>query len=112
MTHPPLGSLNSVGGVATAIGDQIEQGRRTTRELEREDLGLDVKKTQNKGEAEKKFLQFFRDLQHERFWNGSMLPPDLRLERYKTNNPKYAAEQKKQDTKLYEYARKVYGRDY
>jgi hypothetical protein len=104
------GVADSVGNLATAIGDQVDKGRRTTHEISKENGGIEVDRASNTGEREKKFQQFYRDMMHKRFWDGDSLPPRLRWPREKTNNPKYADEQEKKDDALYAYCEKVFGR--
>ena len=110
----PLAAVGAVAealpGLVSGIGEAVDQGRRTTHEISKENGALQVDQAYNIGEREKKFQQFYRDLMHKRFWDGESLPPRLRFPRYKTNNPAYAAEQEAADDKLYAYAEKVYGR--
>ena len=73
-------------GVIGGISDAVDKGKRTDRELAREDGQLNV-------DRDKKFQQFYRDLMHQRYWDPEKLRPSLRFPREKTNNPKYKAEQ-------------------
>ncbi len=104
----PLALVSAVAeaapGLVNGISNAIDQGRRTDREFAREDGQLNI-------DRDKKFQQYYRDLVHDRFWDGEKLPPRLRWPREKTNNPKYAAEQEAKDDALYAYAeKKFYGR--
>ena len=103
----PLAIASAVGealpGVIGGISDAIDKGKKTDRELAREDGQLNV-------DRDKKFQQYYRDLMHTRFWNGDALPPRLRFPREKTNNPQFAHEQEIKDDALYQYAeKKFYG---
>ena len=95
-------AVKAIPGTVNALGDQIDKGRRTTHEINKENGNLSIEKA-------KKFNEYYRHLEHIRFWDGSQLPPNLRLERYKTNNSKFADEQKQKDEALYEYAKQQYG---
>ena len=103
-------AADSIGNLASAIGDQVDKGRHTTHEISKENGGIEVDRAHNIAEKEKKFQQFYRDMMHTRYWNGESLPTRLRWPREKTNNPKYAAEQEKKDDALYAYCEKVFGR--
>jgi len=91
----------AVPGTINAIGDQINQGRITSHEFEKDEGKTTSKRAAN-------FEQYYRDLMHKRFWNGESLPPNLRWPREKTNNPKFAAEQERKDQALWDYAEKQY----
>ncbi len=90
-----------IGNLAGTIGDQIDKGRRTTFEIDKETGNVAAEKAKN-------FDKFYRDLMHKRFWDGESLPPRLRFDRIKTNNPKYAKEQEIKDQALWDYAHKQY----
>jgi len=93
--------VNAVSGLTNAIGDQINQGRLTSHQINKDNGNLNI-------ERANKFNDYYRHLEHIRFWNGSELPPYLRLERTHTNNPKYKAEQEAKDKLLYAYAKKQF----
>ncbi len=96
------GGVNAISGLANSLGDQIDKGRRTTRELDRETGKVNIEKNKN-------LLDYFRDLKHKRFWDQDYLPNYLKLERTHTNNPKYKAEQERKDELLWQYAQKTFG---
>ena len=96
------GGVNAISGLANSLGDQIDQGRRTTRELDREIGKVNIEKNKN-------LLDYFRDLKHKRFWDQDYLPNYLKLERTHTNNPEYKAEQERKDELLWQYAQKTFG---
>jgi predicted nucleic acid-binding Zn-ribbon protein len=108
-------AVNEIGKTANdltnSFGDQIDKGRRTTRELDRESGKLEIDKAQNKAKKAKTFNQYYRDLMHLRFWDADQFPPSLRFPREKTNNPKYKKEQDIADQKLWDYAEKTYNQE-
>ena len=95
--------VNAVTGLTNALGDQIDKGRKTTRDLDREVGKVEIEKDRN-------LLQYFRDLKHKRFWDQDYLPNYLKLERTHTNNPAYRAEQERKDELLWQYVKKTYGK--
>ena len=106
-----IGNLfQSVGNVVDTIGNQIEKHKKIERELDKEEGNLNIKQIKNIGEAEKVFLNFYRELMHKRYWDSDYLHPDLRFPKYKTNNPFYREEQLIADRKLYEYAEKIFNK--
>ena len=94
-------AVKAIPGTINAIGDQIDQGRKTQHQFNKENGALSVEKNKN-------LLQYYRDLQHKRFWDQEYLPPTLRLERTHTNNSKYKNEQDQKNKLLWEYAKNCF----
>jgi hypothetical protein len=103
---------DTVGNLATSIGDQVDKGRRTTHEINKENGYIKVEQKRNIGNEEREFQAFYRDLIHQRYWDPEKLPPRLRLpfDRKYINDKKYKKLRDESDEKLYAYAEKVFGR--
>jgi len=97
-------AVKAIPGTVNAIGDQIDKGRKTQHEFNKDNGALMAERSKN-------FQQFYRDLMHKRFWDGESLPPSLRWPREKTNNPKYADQQEKKDQALYDWAEKQWDKN-
>jgi hypothetical protein len=100
----------AVPGTITGISDAIDQGRRTTKEFDRESGKLAA-------ERDKNFQNYYRDLAHTRYWNPEAIKPSLRLKKFgidppsKINDPKLSANRERADDALYTYAEeKFYGK--
>jgi len=98
------GSAAIVGAIASAvpeaigkIGEASNRGRELDHEFNRENGNLQYQKNN-------RFLEYYRNLLHNRFWNQEMFPPYLRLPRFETNNPKFAAKQEEKDNAMWNYA--------
>jgi hypothetical protein len=102
----------TVDKLTNSLGNQIDKGRRTTQEINEKTGYTEVEKKRNKGNEEREFQAFYRDLVHQRYWDPEKLPPRLRLpfDRKNINNPKYKSQREAADEKLYAYAEKVFGR--
>lgn len=94
-----------------AVGDAVDQGRRTTYDFQREEGKVDVKK-------DNVFMDYFRNLEHVRYWDPSKLPVKLRLKSFgidppsESKNKKYSDQLDKADEALYKYAyKKIYKTD-
>jgi hypothetical protein len=103
---------DTVGNLANSIGDQIDKGRRTTHEINKENGYIKVEQKRNIGNEEREHQAFYRDLIHQRYWDPEKLKPSLRLpfDRKYINDPKYKKQRDIADDKLYAYAEKVFGR--
>lgn len=90
-----------------AVGNAVDQGRRTTFEIGKETGQFEV-------DRENIFMNYYRDLEHKRYWNPSKLPPKLRLKKFgidppsESKNKKYSSQLDKADEALYDYAYKQF----
>jgi hypothetical protein len=112
------GNAAIVGAIAGAvpdtirgIGDAVDQSRKTTYDFEREEGKVDVKK-------DNVFMDYYRNLEHVRYWDPSKLPPKLRLKKFGIDPPSRSFDAslkdnlEQADEALYNYAyKKIYKTD-
>jgi hypothetical protein len=101
---------DTIGNLANSIGDQVDKGRARTHEINKETGYIKVQQKANIANEEREFMNFYRDLIHQRYHDPEKLPPRLRLDRKYATNPKYKKIKDEADEKLYAYAEKIFGR--
>jgi hypothetical protein len=95
----------AIPGSIGAIGDTIVSGVKANHEFNKENGNLTVQQEQN-------FQRYFRDLQHQRYWDPERIPASLRLKKFGIDppsamkDPKNADKLEKADDALYAYAEK------
>ena len=91
----------AVPGTISAIANAVNEGIKLRDERDKLNGNLNYEKNN-------RFMDYYRNLLHWRFWDGERFPPYLRLPRYETNNPQYAAKQEEKDNLMYQYAKETW----
>ena len=105
-----IAGADAVGSLANSIGDQVDQGRKTTHAIQRENGELEKEKEKNRLEMVKLKGELIRDMKHKRYWDFSDFSPSkLKLSRFgfknkeQVHDPKFAEQLNKADDALEEY---------